>query len=118
MIKVRIGELRDHVSHYVRRAERGETIVIVNRDRQVAVLQPWRGPGPHPTRLLGCLTGTAKIRGNIVSPIISGDEWLDAQSRTLAVLSPDARVSRHAGASVTPQVAPALLTLRTCPPQT
>lgn len=75
MVKVAIGELRDHVSHYVRRAERGETIVIVNRSREVAVLQPWRGRGPRPTHLLGCLKGTASIRGDIVSPIIPESEW-------------------------------------------
>ena len=75
MVKVGVGELRDHVSAYVRRAERGETILIVNRNREVAVLQPWRGRGPRPTRLLGCLEGTARVRGDIVSPIIPADEW-------------------------------------------
>ena len=75
MVKVGIGELRDNVSRYVRRAERGETIVIVNRDREVAVLQAWRGRSPRPTRLLGCLKGTARVRGDIVSPIIPENEW-------------------------------------------
>jgi prevent-host-death family protein len=73
--KVQIGELRDRVSHYVRRAERGETIVIVNRSREVALLSPWRPRRPRSARLLGCLKGTASIRGDIVSPIIPADEW-------------------------------------------
>lgn len=75
MLKVGIGELRDRVSHYVRRAERGETIVIVNRNREVAVLQPWRDQRRRPRRLLGCLEGTAKIRGDIVGPIIPEEHW-------------------------------------------
>jgi prevent-host-death family protein len=78
MVKVRIGELRDNVSRYVRRAERGETIVIVNRDREVAVLQAWRAPGSRPKNLLGCLKGTAKVRGDIVSPIIPENEWFQS----------------------------------------
>jgi prevent-host-death family protein len=75
MVKVGIGELRDRVSQYVRRAERGETIVIVNRDREVAVLQPWHGKRPRPTRLLGSMKGTAKVRGDVVKPVIPEREW-------------------------------------------
>ena len=75
MVKVGIGQLRDRVSQYVRRAERGETIVIVNRDREVAVLQAWRGRRPRAQRLLGAMKGSARIRGDIVKPVIPEDEW-------------------------------------------
>ena len=75
MIKVGIGELRDRVSQYVRRAERGETIVIVNRHREVAVLQRWPGQRPRSKRLLGSMKGSAKIRGYIVKPVIPEREW-------------------------------------------
>lgn len=75
MTKVRIGELRDRVSHYVRRAEQGETIVIVNRTREVAVLAPQSRRVARSARLLGCLKGTATIHGDIVGPVIPGDEW-------------------------------------------
>jgi prevent-host-death family protein len=75
MVKVGIGELRDRVSQYVRRAERGETIVIVNRDREVAVLQPWREKRPRSRRLMGSMKGTAKISGDIVKPVIPKREW-------------------------------------------
>ena len=75
MTKVQIGELRDRVSHYVRRAEHGESIVIVNRRREVAVLQPRRRGAARSARLLGCLKGTATVRGDIVSPVIPDDEW-------------------------------------------
>ena len=75
MLKVRIGELRDNVSRYVRRAERGETIVIVNREREVAVLSPWRPARRGPTRLLGCLKGTARVSGDILEPIRKPKDW-------------------------------------------
>jgi prevent-host-death family protein len=74
MTKVQIGELRDRVSHYVRRAEHGETIVVFNRTREVAVLAP-RRRSTRSARLLGCLKGTATVRGDIISPIIPADEW-------------------------------------------
>jgi prevent-host-death family protein len=75
MTKVQIGELRNRVSHYVKLAEQGETIVIVNRTREVALLSSRRGSRARSARLLGCLKGTATIRGDIVSPIIPEDEW-------------------------------------------
>ena len=75
MVKVGIGELRDNVSRYVQRARNGETIVIVNRDREVAVLSPWRGPARRARRLVGCLKGTARVAGDILAPIASSDEW-------------------------------------------
>jgi len=75
MTRVRIGELRDHVSRYVRRAEKGETIVIVNRDREVAVLRPWQGRARRPARLLGALAGTARVTGDIVAPTHAEKNW-------------------------------------------
>jgi prevent-host-death family protein len=77
MTKVQIGELRDRVSHYVRRAEHGETIVVVNRRREVAVLAP-RRHSHQPARLLGSLKGTAIIKGDIVSAVIPQDEWFSS----------------------------------------
>jgi prevent-host-death family protein len=73
--KVRIGELRDNVSQYVRRAEKGETIVIVNRTREVAVLSPWRPGTRRATRLVGCMKGTARVTGDILAPIAREDDW-------------------------------------------
>ena len=75
MTKVQIGELRDRVSHYVRRAEHGETIIIVNRRRVVAALMPWPRRPTRSTRLLGFLKGTATVRRDIVSPVIPEGEW-------------------------------------------
>jgi len=65
MTRVRIGELRDRASHYVQRAAAGETIVILNRDREVAVLQPYRDRPQRRTRLLGALAGTARAAASI-----------------------------------------------------
>jgi prevent-host-death family protein len=92
MTRVQIGELRDRVSHYVRRAERGETIVILNRAREVALLSPCRQRPMRSARLLGYLKGTASVRGDIVSPIIAEDErGLGCTRGMTARYRPDAR---------------------------
>ncbi|MGH7337063.1 MAG: type II toxin-antitoxin system Phd/YefM family antitoxin [Myxococcota bacterium] len=75
MVRVGIGELRDNVSRFVRRAAQGETIVIVNRDREVAVLAPFRRRRTKAARLLGCMKGSARIRGDIVGPIVPEKDW-------------------------------------------
>ncbi len=73
MAKVRIEELRDNLSQYVRRAEKGETIVIINRTREVAVLSPWRSETRRATRLVGCMKGTARVVGDLLIPIARED---------------------------------------------
>ena len=73
---MRIGEFRDHVSEYLRRAEHGETIVILNRDREVAVLQRPQGT-KAPRQLLGCMKGTARVSDEIIQPIAEG-EWFSS----------------------------------------
>lgn len=75
MNKVQIAQLRDHVSRYVQRAEHGETIVILNRSRSVAVLGPWLPPHRRTDHLLGCLKGTARVHGDIVRTKIPAGDW-------------------------------------------
>ena len=75
MEKVQIGELRNHVSRYVKRAEQGETIVIINRAREVAVLKPRHTRRRASKGLFGCMKGSARVVGDIVSPIIPEEEW-------------------------------------------
>jgi prevent-host-death family protein len=75
MVKVGIGELRDQVSRYIRRAEQGETIVVLNRDREVARIVPPRPRRRGGDTFVGHLQGTASIRGDLVSPAIAAEEW-------------------------------------------
>jgi antitoxin (DNA-binding transcriptional repressor) of toxin-antitoxin stability system len=72
--RVKIGEFRDRASDLIRRAAGGETVVILNRDREVAKIVPvtaaLRGGG-----LIGCLARTAEIRGDIDAPIARAGGW-------------------------------------------
>ena len=72
--KVKIGEFRNRVSSFIRRAERGETISIMRRNREVALLLPPERRGTSKS-LLGCLEGTARALGNIDESRIPKEEW-------------------------------------------
>ena len=73
--RVKIGEFRDRASDLIRRAAGGETVVILNRDREVAKIVPIRAMTPPAGGLIGCLARTAEIRGDIDTPIEAEEGW-------------------------------------------
>jgi len=75
MKRVKIGEFRDRASELIRRAAGGETVVILNRDREVAKIVPVTAKRDRGGGLLGCLAGTAEVRGDIETPIAPPDAW-------------------------------------------
>lgn len=74
MRRVKIGEFRDRASELIRRAAGGETIVILHRDREVAKVVPIKA-GDGAEGLIGCLAGTAAVRGDIDGPIAPPEAW-------------------------------------------
>ena len=75
MTRVKIGEFRDRASELIRRAAGGETVVILNRNREVAKIVPITAKTDRAGGLVGYLAGTATVRGDIESPIASADAW-------------------------------------------
>ncbi len=75
MKRVKIGEFRDRASEFIHRAAGGETIVIVNRDRQVAKIVPVTSRQDRGTGLVGSLAGTADVRDDIETPIAPPEAW-------------------------------------------
>jgi prevent-host-death family protein len=73
--RVRIGEFRDRASELIRRAAGGETIVILNRNREVAKIVPITARTDRAGGLVGCLTGTAEVRRDLEAPIASPGAW-------------------------------------------
>jgi antitoxin (DNA-binding transcriptional repressor) of toxin-antitoxin stability system len=73
--RVKIGEFRDRASELIRRAAGGETIVILNRDREVAKVVPITAKTGRSGGLIGCLAGTAEVRGDIEAPIAPAKAW-------------------------------------------
>ena len=75
MKRVRIGEFRDRASAIIRRAAEGETIVILNRDREVAKIVPVSPNKRRAGGLVGSLAGTAEVLGDIEAPIAPAGAW-------------------------------------------
>jgi len=50
-------------------------VVILNRDREVAKIVPITAKTDRAGGLVGCLAGTAEVRGDIEAPIASPDAW-------------------------------------------
>lgn len=75
MKRVKIGEFRDRASELIRRAARGETIVILNRNREVAKIVPIAHRAVGSVGLVGSLAGTAEVRGDIEDPIAPSEAW-------------------------------------------
>jgi antitoxin (DNA-binding transcriptional repressor) of toxin-antitoxin stability system len=75
MKRVKVGEFRDRASELIRRAAGGETVVILNRDREVAKIVPITTRSDRAGGLVGCLAGTAEVRGDIEAPIASPGTW-------------------------------------------
>ncbi len=73
--RVKIGEFRDQASELIRRAASGETIVILNRDREVAKIVPITTKTDRARGLIGCLAGTALVQGDIEAPIAAPAAW-------------------------------------------
>jgi prevent-host-death family protein len=73
--RVRIGEFRNRASEFLRRAAGGETIVILNREREVAKVVPITAQADRGGGLIGALAGTAEIRGDIEAPIAPANAW-------------------------------------------
>jgi antitoxin (DNA-binding transcriptional repressor) of toxin-antitoxin stability system len=72
--RVKIGEFRDRASELIRRAAGGETIVILHRDHEVAKVVPISAKNAA-EGFVGCLAGTAEVRGDIEAPIARPRAW-------------------------------------------
>ena len=59
----------------IRRAAGGEIIVILNRNREVAKIVPITSTTARTGGLVGCLAGTAEVRGDIEAPIAPAEVW-------------------------------------------
>jgi prevent-host-death family protein len=73
--RVKIGEFRNRASEFIRRAAGGETIVILNRDREIVKVVPITAKAERAGGLIGSLAGTAEIRGGIETPIAAPKAW-------------------------------------------
>jgi prevent-host-death family protein len=70
---VGVAELRQNLSAYLRRVERGERLLVTDRNRPVAELGP-PATGPELDRLIAAGSVSAPIRSTLPGPLeLSGD---------------------------------------------
>ncbi len=74
MIKLNIHEAKTHLSRYLARLEKGETIVLCRRNRPIAEIRAIPA-APKKPRPLGLAKGTVKIAPSFFEPL--PDELLD-----------------------------------------
>ena len=79
---VGVAELRQNLSHYLRRVGRGERLVVTDRNRPVAELGPAPTTGPDLDRLIAEGLVSAPRRRGLPEPLeLTGDS--QALSRAL-----------------------------------
>jgi len=79
---VGVGELRQNLSRYLRRVERGERLVVTDRNRPVAELGPLSSTGGELDRLLAAGHVSRPTRLGLPEPLqLEGDPY--ALSRAL-----------------------------------
>jgi prevent-host-death family protein len=79
---VGIAELRQNLSRYLRRVERGERLIVTDRNRPVAELGPPATAGTELDRLIAAGRVSRPIRRGLPNPLhLEGDPY--ALSRAL-----------------------------------
>jgi len=68
MRRVKIAELKDHLSEHLRAVERGAEVEVTDRDRPIARIVPVRGDGPR-ILVLPARHPFATIRGRRAAPV-------------------------------------------------
>ncbi len=82
MKKARISELKNRLSHYLRFVRRGQSVLVYDRDRPIARIDPVRDPGP-----LGDADQMAELeRSGAVRPPTAAlpTGWLDRRANVNA----------------------------------
>lgn len=68
MIKLNISQAKTHLSEYIARVERGETVVVCRRNQPVAELRPLRQRRAR-KRPIGLAAGEFKIPKSFFEPL-------------------------------------------------
>jgi antitoxin (DNA-binding transcriptional repressor) of toxin-antitoxin stability system len=82
--QARISELKQRLSYYLNRVRRGESIVVLDRDRVIARIDPAGGPADGPTGEAGWLDDLER-RGVVRrAPARLSRDWLARRPKARA----------------------------------
>lgn len=74
MTTTNIADLKNHLSDFLRRVERGEEIVVAKRNVPFAAIVPLPKRGRNQTKL-GCFPQSVTIAGDLTEPAMSEADW-------------------------------------------
>jgi prevent-host-death family protein len=73
--KANVAKVKEHLSAYVAKAEKGEKVVICRRNRPVAELVPINEPPASNMTKLGSAEGSITIKSDLTEPVINKVDW-------------------------------------------
>lgn len=88
---VGVAQLRQNLSVYLRRVREGETLVVTDRNRPVAVLGPAPAAASELDRLIAAGRVSAPTRSELPEPLDMDDDDSYGLSRALAEVRDDER---------------------------
>jgi prevent-host-death family protein len=74
--KANVGRVKEHLSAYITRVEKGEKVVICRRNRPVAELVPIKDVAREANRTaLGSAMGSVKVKCDLTEPAMDDGSW-------------------------------------------
>lgn len=73
--RVNVGMVKEHLSSYVTRVEKGERIMVCRRNRPVAELVPAKGAFSRNRTRLGSATGSVVVKCDLTAPVVVDSDW-------------------------------------------
>ena len=74
MATINIGDLKDHLSDYLRRVEQGESVVVAKRNVPFATIAPLPKHPANKTKL-GCLPQSVSVVCDLTEPAMPETDW-------------------------------------------
>ena len=73
--RVNVGMVKEHLSSYITRVEKGERIMVCRRNRPVAELVPAKGAFSNNRTRLGSAIGSVVVKCDLTDPVMAELDW-------------------------------------------
>ena len=74
-IKANVAKVKEHLSAYLTKVEKGDRIVVCRRNRPVAEIVPVEGATTENRTKLGSAKRSVKVKCDLTDPAISQADW-------------------------------------------
>ena len=73
--RANIAQVKEHLSEYVTKAERGQKVIVCRRNEPVVELVPIQNQAVPNRTKLGSAKGSVEIKCDLTETAISADDW-------------------------------------------